>query len=178
MVTLTGARLIAPPHRSAAAACAHPPSQTCCPKRIGLALTCAPVGLWLGTPAQMAASGAAEVACRRSSAVPGPQCIATAQPPRIAHSPSLPERKPHDRRCLLLDHNCADYLLSLVRSLFTSHNSFAPAAGTPEFKVQDRDINTSAMSGSPTGERLIAVPLRRRCMRARRPNLAVPSASA
>eukprot|EP00964_Phaeocystis_antarctica_P019848 scaffold10949_cov67-Phaeocystis_antarctica.AAC.8 len=50
--------------------------------------------LWLGTPAQMAASGAAEVACRRSSAVPGPQCIATAQPPRIAHSPSSPERRP------------------------------------------------------------------------------------
>jgi len=48
MITLTGARLIAPPPRSAAAACAHPPSQTCCPKRIGLALTCTPVGLLYG----------------------------------------------------------------------------------------------------------------------------------
>ena len=54
----------------------------------------------------------------------------------------LARAQAHDRRCLLLDHNCADYLLSLVRSLFTSHNSFAPAAGTPEFKVQDSDINT------------------------------------
>eukprot|EP00964_Phaeocystis_antarctica_P021099 scaffold11677_cov46-Phaeocystis_antarctica.AAC.2 len=48
-----------------------------------------------------------------------------------------------------------------------------------KFKVEIMtDIATSVMLGSPTGEWLIAVPLRYRCMRARRPNLAVPSASA
>jgi len=84
----------------------------------------------------------------------------------------LARAQAHDRRCLLLDHNCVvDYLLGsrlhttspsppspspprpspsppspsappCAFPLFTSHNSFAPAAGTPEFKVQDSDINT------------------------------------
>ena len=41
--------------QSRSVVCLYVLSQPCWPKRIGLALPCAPVGLWLGTPAQMAA---------------------------------------------------------------------------------------------------------------------------